>query len=114
MVPDPALDQLRLELRSLRAKLGEVRQLLQKTQEYFDTLIRSLDSIHGHILDLGEYLYLYFENRTGIEASKAELLIPAGMATNAKKAVKRWPDPIQKNANKALSTGRRPAKPAGH
>jgi len=113
-VADPELDQLRLELRSLRVKIGEVRQNLEKTQQYFDTLIRSFDSINVHILQLREIIAADFEVRTGIEVSKAELLIPAGMATNAKKAVKRWPDPIQKNGKKALSTGRRPAKPAGH
>lgn len=113
-MPEPELDQLRLELRSLRVTVGEVRQNLENTQKFFDTLIRSFNSINVHMVQLGEIIAADFEVRTGVEVSKAELLIPAGMATNAKKAVKRWPDPIQKNASKALSTGRRPAKPAAH
>jgi hypothetical protein len=113
-VPDLELDTLRLELRSLRVKVGEVAQELQKTQAYFDTLIRSFGNILMHIERLGYAIAADFEARTGIEVTKAQLLIPAGMATSAKKAVTRRPDPIKKNADKATSTPRRAAKPATH
>ncbi|HVP55056.1 MAG TPA: hypothetical protein VMU45_08685 [Candidatus Eisenbacteria bacterium] len=113
-MPDPELDQLRLELRSLRVKVSEARQYLQDTEKFFDTVIRSFESIRVHALNLQEVIATNFLALTGVDPLQAELLIPAGMATNAKKAVKRWPDPIQQNATKALSTGRKPAKPAAH
>ncbi len=88
---------------------------MENTKRLFHIINKSFQNFQSHILEVQKIVNADFEAYTGIEVAKAQVLLPAGLATNSKKAVKRWPDPIRQNANKATSVGgRRPAKPATH
>lgn len=103
-----------LEIAGLREKVSAINQDLNDMKRLFLTISRGVLDFKSGLYTARDILFKDFEAYAGVEASKAELLIPTGLATNTKKAVKRWPDPIKQNASKATSTGRRPAKPAAH
>ena len=111
--PEP-IDELMVEIKALQKQVSGVKAELQNTRKLFATIDNSFQTFHTHILMVQGIVTNDFEAYTGIEAAKAPLLVPSGLATNAKKAVKRWPDPIKQNASNATSFGRRRTKPAAH
>jgi hypothetical protein len=103
-MPEP-IDELVREIKALRGQVSGVKEELQHKKKLFVTIDKSFQAFHTHILMVQEIVTKDFEAYTGIEAAKAPLLVPSRLATNAKKAVKRWPDPIKQNATKATSAG---------
>jgi hypothetical protein len=112
-MPEP-IDELTAEIDALRRQVLAVNQDLDDMRKLFMALAVATQGFSHRLESVKRIVSADFKAYTGVEASLAKVLVPSGLATNTKKAVKRWPDPIKKNADKATSAGHRPAKAAAH